>query len=313
MHPDAPAILALLLTPGIGLATARRAVAAAEILGIPLDALLACSSKGAMECLPAGLQDLATPLATCGAPQRFQARELMQRLRAIDAYVLCEADPLYPASLRAALQNAAPPLLFCAGSSSLFRKPAAAIAGTCDPSMEGLSLARDCAAAFASEGVVVVSGGARGIDSGAHQGALAAGGATIVVLPQGILTYRAPHDIAAAVAEGRALLCSGFPPAANWETHAAVTRNAAIAGLARLACVIEPRRIGGSICTGEHALAQGKRLMVHPARGFEGIAAILDSPRTFPLLECEGHFNKAYLLAHWRNAPECVDPAPLLF
>ncbi|MFX7033314.1 DNA-processing protein DprA, partial [Acinetobacter baumannii] len=85
-----------------------------------------------------------------------------------------------PASL-AALESP-PPILTVRGDSALLARPAVAIVGARNASAGAVRIAREFAAALAAEGVAVVSGLARGIDSAAHVGALAGmalGGGTV--------------------------------------------------------------------------------------------------------------------------------------
>jgi DNA processing protein len=66
------------------------------------------------------------------------------------------------------------------------RGPAVAIVGTRYPSPRGVRFTEELAGALARRGVAVLSGGAKGIDTAAHRGALAAGGVTVVVAPAGL-------------------------------------------------------------------------------------------------------------------------------
>jgi predicted Rossmann fold nucleotide-binding protein DprA/Smf involved in DNA uptake len=66
------------------------------------------------------------------------------------------------------------------------RGPAVAIVGTRRPSPRGVRFTEDLASALARRGVAVLSGGAKGIDTAAHRGTLAAGGITVVVAPAGL-------------------------------------------------------------------------------------------------------------------------------
>ncbi|HXK19259.1 MAG TPA: DNA-processing protein DprA, partial [Polyangiaceae bacterium] len=65
------------------------------------------------------------------------------------------------------------------------RGPAVAIVGTRYPSAEAVAFTRGLSADLASQGVAVLSGGAEGIDTAAHEGALDVGGVTVVVAPAG--------------------------------------------------------------------------------------------------------------------------------
>src|SRR3954469_25974014 len=65
------------------------------------------------------------------------------------------------------------------------RGPAVAVVGTRKASAEGLAFTRALAAELAAAGVAVLSGGAKGVDTAAHEGALDVGGVTVVVTPAG--------------------------------------------------------------------------------------------------------------------------------
>lgn len=199
------------------------------------------------------------------------------------------------------------------GDLALLARPSAAVVGARDPSERGLSLARACAAFFARERIPVVSGGARGIDAAAHDAALACGGATAVVLPQGLLTYRVPRPLFEAIEEGRAAIVSEFVPDTDWETRAAVTRNATISALSRLVCVIEPKKTGGSIRTARCALAQRKRVLVYCAPDQRSTGRMLKQAGAQDLVDHTGNPDPEYLQTIWRMAPQPVAQQTELF
>lgn len=82
----------------------------------------------------------------------------------------------------------APCLLFGRGDPSVLTKPAIAIVGSRQPSLDGCSLAEHFGHDLARAGFVIVSGLASGIDTAAHRGAIKAGGQTIAVVATGIDT-----------------------------------------------------------------------------------------------------------------------------
>ena len=177
----------------------------------------------------------------------------------------------------------------------------------------GGALARQCACAFAKAGVTVTSGGADGVDMAGHMGALEGGGATIVVLPRGLLTYTAPATVQQAVNDGRALVLSEFLPDAPWSTQAAVTRNGTIAALSRLACVIEPKKTGGSIRTARLALDMGKRVLFHCPAGPHSLVDTLTQLGAEALPVQSGDLDKNALLRHWHALPREVARQSELF
>ena len=138
------------------------------------------------------LGDLALARALRGAP----GEEIVARVRALDAEELraaypaarlvgvCRHDPRYPSVL---LEDRAPPAVIGArGDLRLLGGGASiAVVGTRRCSSDGAEVARGLGRGLAMAGVSVVSGMALGIDSAAHEGALAAGGATVAVLAGG--------------------------------------------------------------------------------------------------------------------------------
>jgi DNA processing protein len=123
------------------------------------------------------------------------------------------------------------------------------------------------ARAVAGRGGVVVSGGAIGVDSAAHRGALAAGGATVVVLGTGIdvpypVRNTALFDAIAASRTGAVV--SSFPPGATPRAGNFVARNAIIAALADLVIVVGARGRSGSLHTADAARRLGRQLAAVP-------------------------------------------------
>ena len=108
----------------------------------------------------------------------------LKRIQDFGVQVLIQTDELYPDSLR---QIYDPPLvLYVKGALTAKDKNAVALVGSRMTTPYGLECARKLAYQLAYVGVTVVSGGARGVDTAAHQGALSAKGRTIAVLGTGI-------------------------------------------------------------------------------------------------------------------------------
>jgi len=279
---DPADLLALALVPGAGHRAVARAIHLARNLGVPLSELAGRPLRDLLDLCPAGSQPIAEHLAACTPRVHARACRLLDKAEASGIRPVLPGSREYPLALRIALGSAAPNLLFIHGVGSLLARPAAGIVGTRAPSTAGVRWAKACAGRFAEAGIPVVSGGAQGVDTAAHRAALRRRGETIVVLPQGLLSCTIPRLYRAAAAEGRAVLLSEFPPKAPWQAHAAITRNATISALARLVCVIEPRKTGGSMCTARHALGQGKPVFfaglgrgAHLLRSYPGAASLL--------------------------------------
>ena len=112
-----------------------------------------------------------------------------------NVHVLSIIDPGYPECLRNALGESAPVLLLCLGNLELLNRVSVGFCGSREASEKGIATARDCAALLATDKVNIVSGFAAGVDMNAHCAALAASGATTVVLAEGILRFRVKKEI----------------------------------------------------------------------------------------------------------------------
>lgn len=262
MHPDVAAVMALLCVPGVGALTVRAALAAADSAQEPFHKLPGAPAAQLTLRLPVATSAVLAAFAACRASHRAAGSYLVRRLQARGAQAVLWGRPGYPRAVVEALGSAAPPALFLYGKPRLLAGPHWAIVGTRAPSQHGEAAARAVAREAVRLGAGVVSGGASGVDTAAHEACIEAGGTTVVVLPQGLLTYAPPKAIAVALREGRVLLVSEFLPDMPWETHAAITRNATISALGALAVAVEPRKTGGSIRTARLALAQGKPVVL---------------------------------------------------
>ena len=163
-------------------------------------------------------------------------------------WVISRADVgSFPQRLKDRLKNAAPPLLYGAGDKALLEKGGLAIIGSRDASESALSFTRGIAARCANEGLAVVSGGARGVDAAAMQGATEAGGYCIGVLASDLLKTSVNRQNRIGLQEGRLVLVSPFYPEAGFNAGNAMGRNRYIYTLADQALVIDSAlRSGGT-------------------------------------------------------------------
>src|SRR3954471_21186971 len=117
----------------------------------------------------------------------------LKRIQDFGCHVLTQTDEAYPELLR---QIYDPPIvLYVKGQLTSKDKNAVALVGSRQTTHYGIEVARKLAYQLAYVGVTVVSGGARGIDTAAHQGALVAKGRTVVVLGTGINIVFPPENI----------------------------------------------------------------------------------------------------------------------
>jgi DNA processing protein len=130
----------------------------------------------------------------------------------------------------------------------------------------GADVARDLAAGLARAGVSVVSGGARGVDAAAHEGALAAGGHTVAVLGTGVdVAYPAEHRdlFARIVAAGGALLSEQPDGTRGWKQNFP-RRNRIVSGMSDAVVVVRAGERSGALLTASWARSQGVPLFAVP-------------------------------------------------
>jgi DNA processing protein len=216
-----------------------------------------------------------------------------------------------------------PPVLFMRGNLDALDGRRAALIGTRNATSSGRSMAVQLGRDLAVAGVHVVSGLARGIDGGAHRGALAADGPgrPIAVVGSGLdVVYPAEHrDLWDQVAE-RGLLIGEAPPGAPPEPWRFPQRNRIIAALAEVVVVVESRESGGSLITVDEAIERGRPVMAVPgavssraAAGTnrllrDGAAAVLDVGDVLTALAID-HLPLAVGLVELRRRPGPADRA----
>ena len=182
-------------------------------------------------------------------------------VEALGARFLSIGQGLYPRSL-AELENA-PPLITVRGRLELLERPMVAIVGARNASAAACRFARGLAHELGREGVSVVSGLARGIDSAAHDGSIEMG--TIAVIAGGIDVAYPPENAARQEdIATRGLVIAEMPPATEPRARHFPYRNRIIAGLAAGTVVVEAAPRSGSLITARLAGEAGREVMAVP-------------------------------------------------
>ena len=178
---------------------------------------------------------------------------------------LMPGDSLWPENLMD-LGDVRPLGLWYHGDPEALKRLSLAIVGSRDATEYGLRIARDFAFELSEQGVVIVSGGAFGIDTAAHRGALAAGGKTVVVLAGGVdRPYpRQNASLFGEVLAAGGVIVSESPPGAQPLRHRFLARNRIIAGLSLATVVAEAPVRSGAISTARHALGIGRHVGAVP-------------------------------------------------
>jgi DNA processing protein len=173
----------------------------------------------------------------------------------------CVGIGTYPKTLDQLVD--APAVLFYSGSLDLLEQPAIGVCGSRNVSEPGLRMAGACGEIAAAQGVVSVSGYARGVDMATHIASLRSGGGTVIVLPEGIDHFRVRRDgIDAVWNDQRALVISQFAPTQTWTVGGAMARNSVIIGLSQALIVVEAGEKGGTLAAGSWALDLGRSVWV---------------------------------------------------
>jgi len=195
----------------------------------------------------------------------------LKRIQDFGVHVLIQSDELYPAALREIYD---PPLvLYVKGAPKIQDKNAVALVGSRMTTPYGVETARKLAYQLAYVGVTVVSGGARGVDTAAHQGALSAKGRTIAVLGTGINLVFPPEnaELFERIAANGAVLTQ-FPFNRPADKQSFPIRNRIVAGMSLGTVVVEANLTSGALITANFATEYGRQVFAVPGR--------IDSPRS---------------------------------
>src|SRR6266513_362465 len=195
----------------------------------------------------------------------------LKRIQEFGCHILAQTDKEYPDLLR---QIYDPPIvLYVKGGLTAKDKNAIAMVGSRLTTHYGLETARKLAYQLAYVGVTVVSGGARGIDTAAHQGALSAKGRTVCVLGTGINIVFPPENVELfeRIAAHGAVITQ-FPFNRNADRQSFAIRNRIVAGMTLGTVVVEANLTSGALITANFATEYGRQVFAVPGR--------IDSPRS---------------------------------
>ena len=177
--------------------------------------------------------------------------------------VLCCLDEAYPQAL---LQDQdCPIILYYYGRTALLNQVSCAIVGSRRATAYGKKMAEEFASAFASAGLCVVSGMAKGIDAAAHEGALSVQGATIAVLGSGpdVPYPNENRKLYGRIREEGLILSEFYPGEKPLSWHFPL-RNRIISGLSRFVLLAEAEARSGALITCDWAAEQGKDVWALP-------------------------------------------------
>jgi DNA processing protein len=195
----------------------------------------------------------------------------LKRIQDFGCHILIQSDEEYPELLK---QIYDPPIvLYVKGRLGTKDKNAVAMVGSRMTTPYGQEVARKLGYQLAYVGVTVVSGGARGIDTAAHQGALSAKGRTVAVLGTGINLVFPPEnaELFERIAASGAVITQ-FPFNRNADKQSFPIRNRIVAGMTLGTVVVEANLTSGALITANMAVEYGRQVFAVPGR--------IDSPRS---------------------------------
>jgi DNA processing protein len=185
----------------------------------------------------------------------------LEAASSVGARLVTVLDRDYPANLR--LIPNLPPFLFYRGEFSDEDVRSVAVVGTRQASEDGIRRAAKMSRLLAGQGVTVVSGLAKGIDTAAHRAALEAGGRTIAVLGTGITKcYPGENRDLAEAITGSGVLASQFWPTSPPSRYTFPRRNIVTSGISQGTIVIEATSTSGAKMQARIALDHGKKVFL---------------------------------------------------
>jgi DNA processing protein len=248
--------LALGLTPGLGPTRARRLV---EHFGN----VAAVFRASLTELEATGL--LAVSAQSLGTRKSMElAQEEMGKAKASGVQVLTLDDPTYPPHLR---QICDPPLvLYVRGDVNVLSQPGIAVVGTRHPTPYGTGMAERLSIDLAAHGLAIFSGMARGVDTAAHRGAIAAKGKTVAVFGTGVdvLYPKENSRLSEQILSLGGALISKFALGTFAAPQNFPIRNRIISGMSIGVLVVEAAEYSGTRITARCALEQNRDVFAVP-------------------------------------------------
>ncbi len=191
----------------------------------------------------------------------------LERLAQAGVTVIAQADARYPSRLREI--DDAPPLLYMKGAWADVDEWSVAVVGTRRATAYGRMAAQELSRGLAVNGITVVSGLARGVDTIAHRAALDAGGRTVAVLANGLDTVYPPENrrLAEEIAE-RGAVMSDYPLGTKPRAEFFPRRNRILSGVSLGTLVVEGDHDSGAMITARFAMEQNRDVFAVPGSIF---------------------------------------------
>ena len=248
--------LAISLTPALGPTKSRKLV---EHFGTPAGVFHASLT----ELEATGIQASSAQSLATGKSMEL-AREEFARASAMGVSIVCLDDPSYPPRLKEIYD---PPLiLYVRGNLETLTRPGIAMVGTRHPTPYGSGMAERLACDLATQGLVILSGMARGVDTASHRGAISAKGKTAAVFGTGVdVIYPKENSrLSEQILGFGGALISEFPMGTFAAPQNFPIRNRIISGMSVGVLVVEAAEYSGTRITARCALEQNRDVFAVP-------------------------------------------------
>ena len=248
--------LALALTPGLGPTRVRKLI---EHFGNPENVFRASLT----ELEATGMQSVSAQSLATGKSLELAQQQWAKAIE-VGAKIITLGDPEYPLRLKEIYDP--PVVLFVRGDVEILSRPGIAVVGTRHPTPYGTGMAERLSTDLVVHGLVIISGMARGVDSAAHRGTLAARGKTVAVFGTGIDVMYPKENTRLAeqiLALGGALI-SEFPIGTFAAPQNFPIRNRIISGMSVGVLVVEAAEYSGTRITARCALEQNRDVYAVP-------------------------------------------------
>jgi DNA processing protein len=221
-----------------------------------------CAKRSELRAVDGIGDEVAEQIATWESTVDLSAE--LESIRPFGAEVITAQSPTYPRQLREI--HAPPIVLYVWGELTERDQHAIGVIGSRRTSHYGAECAKKISYQIAYAGLTVISGLARGIDTAAHQGALAAKGRTIAVIGSGLTKLYPPENAALAdkIRNGNGAIVSEFSMAVEPDRQTFPMRNRIISGWSHGILVVEAGVNSGALITASQAIEQGRSVYAVP-------------------------------------------------
>ncbi len=174
----------------------------------------------------------------------------LEGLESKGIHVITRSEENYPQKLKNKLKKYAPPVIYYSGNLDLANKTGVAIVGSRDVDNDGKLFTEKLSGKCALEGLAVISGGARGVDSIAEEIAIAEGGSVLSIVSDGLGRRIKEKKVRNEILQDKLLLISSVNPDARFSVYSAMDRNKYIYALSDYAVVVASKAGSGGTWAG---------------------------------------------------------------